>query len=229
MHKILVVEDESALRKILKDDLELEGYQVLIAHDGEEGLRMALESKPDLVLLDVMMPKLSGWDVCRQLKAKQPALPIIMLTAKGQETDKVTGFDLGVDDYVTKPFSVMELVGRVKAVLRRSKPSKVSLTHVAFGDVTVNFEKFEAKKGVKLFKLSAREFKILKVLMEHQGKVVSREEILNEAWGYVQMPESRTVDTHILALRRKLEGPSKKGEYIVTVHGAGYKFVGSYK
>lgn len=227
MYKILVVEDEPAIRKMLKDDLELEGYQVVMAHDGEEGVRVAFESKPDLVLLDVMMPKLSGWEACRQIKAKLPSLPVIMLTAKGQETDKVTGFDLGVDDYVTKPFSVLELAGRIKAVLRRTKPAKVKLTEVKFGDLIVNFEKFEAKKSGKPLQLSAREFKILKVLMEHGGKVVSREQILSEAWGYDQMPESRTVDTHILALRRKLEGGgSKRNQYIVTVHGAGYKYAG---
>lgn len=227
MSKILIVEDEASLRKMLKDDLELEGFEVSVAKDGEEGLKMALEGKPDLVLLDVMMPRLSGWEVCRQLKAKMPKLPVIMLTAKGQESDKVMGLELGADDYVTKPFGVLELLARVKALLRRTKPAIETLSAYRFNGIEVDFEKYEATKDGKSLRLSTREFKILKTLIAHRGKVVTREQVLHEVWGYEEFPESRTVDTHILALRRKLEGrQTGRGKYIVTVHGAGYKFVG---
>lgn len=226
MQTILLVEDEPSMRKVVSDDLILEGYKVHTASNGEEGLKMALDLKPDLILLDVMLPKISGIDVLRQLKSKAIEIPVIMLTAKGQESDKVLGFGLGVDDYVPKPFSILELLARIKAVLRRSKPKKTAaLKKYKFGDVTLDFQKYEAlKKGTKLH-LSVREFKILKILLENKGVVISRDRFLNEVWGYEQFPTSRTVDNQIMALRQKLEGDVKESKrHIITVRGVGYKF-----
>lgn len=226
METILLVEDEPAMRKVVSDDLILEGYKVITAKDGAEGLKMALEMKPNLILLDIMLPKMNGLDVCRELKAKEVDVPIIMLTAKGQESDKIIGFRLGVDDYVTKPFSVLELAARIKAVLRRVKTKKQSaIKKYKFEDVVIDFEKYEAVKNGKKLHLSTREFKILKILLENKGLVISRDRFLNEVWGYEQFPTSRTVDNQIMALRQKLEGDKKDSEkHIVTVRGIGYKF-----
>jgi two-component system alkaline phosphatase synthesis response regulator PhoP len=218
-YKLLIIEDESSLRKMLTDDLELEGYEVICASDGEEGLKLALEKKVDLVLLDVMMPKMSGWEVCRRIKANKKDLPIIMLTARGQESDKVMGLDLGADDYVTKPFSILELIARIKAILRRTKPEEIKQYKI--GNIIIDFEKQEVKKENKIIPLTPIEFEILKILIQNKGKVVSREELLEKVWGYEkEVPTTRTVDNHVFEIRHKLNIKN-----IETVYGVGYKFL----
>lgn len=224
MHKILVVEDDRNILKGLVDNLEMEGYKVVTASDGEAALKKAKEAAPDLIILDIMMPKMNGFDVCKQLKAKGSALPIIILSAKAQEADKVLGLELGADDYVTKPFSPRELLVRVKAVLRRaSVAAKVSDIYDA-GDAKIDFKKYVISKGGKEFKLTAAEHKILKLLVANEGEPVSRHTILAEIWG--EDVTSRTVDTHIWSLREKLEEDPGKPKRIITVHRIGYKFAG---
>jgi DNA-binding response OmpR family regulator len=220
--RILVVEDDPKIAKLLVSDLELEGYRVEHAADGAAGYDKARRWKPELILLDVMLPKMSGHDVCRALRRDGFEGPILMLTARGQESDKVVGLGLGADDYVTKPFSGLELLARVKAHLRRQ--SRARLETLAFADVKVDFKRMEAAKGGKAVKLTPKEFQILELLARHRGEVVSRERFLSEVWGYDDPPSTRTVDNQVMALRQKLSGRS--GEpCIATVHGAGYKFV----
>jgi len=226
MTKILIVEDEPNMVAGLRDNFEYEGYEVITAGDGAEGLGRALKELPDLVVLDVMMPKMSGLDVCQQLKAKRPALPIIMLTARGQEVDKVVGLELGADDYVTKPFSIRELLARVKAVLRRVQAAPEGRERYAFGDVEVNVRSCRVSRGGKPLDFSAREFELLKYFLCHPGETISRDRLLEDVWGYNHFPTTRTVDAHILRLRQKLEPRPEEPRFILTVHGMGYKFVG---
>ncbi|MFA5164245.1 MAG: response regulator transcription factor [Candidatus Omnitrophota bacterium] len=223
MHKILVVEDDRNILKGLVDNLEMEGYKVVTAPDGEAALRKAKEAAPDLVILDIMMPKMNGFDVCRQLKAKGSTLPIIILSAKAQEADKVLGLELGADDYVTKPFSPRELLVRIKAVLRRAgAPAKVKDVY-DLGGIRIDFSKYLIYKEGKEEKLTAAEYKILKLLIANEGEPVSRHTILAEIWG--EDVTSRTVDTHIWSLREKMEEDPGKPKHIITVHRIGYKFV----
>jgi len=224
MPRILIVEDEPNMVSGLRDNFEYEGYTVLTAGDGAEGLQRALNESPDLVLLDVMMPKMSGLDVCKQLKAARPSLPIIMLTARGQEVDKVVGLELGADDYVTKPFSIRELLARVKAVLRRAQPAK-DHDRFAFGDVEVNVRTCQVTRAGKPVEFSAKEFELLKYFLAHPGETLSRDRLLEEVWGYDKFPTTRTVDAHIVRLRQKLEARPEEPRFILTVHGMGYKFV----
>src|SRR5216110_2249271 len=226
MARILIVEDEPAMVAGLRDNFEVEGYDVITAPDGVAGLERALKEAPDLVILDVMMPRMSGLDVCKQLKARRPALPIIMLTARGQEIDKVVGLELGADDYVTKPFSIRELMARVKAVLRRAAPQPLPDIY-RFSDVEVNVRSNEVLRNGARVELSGKEFALLAYFCAHPTETLSRDRLLDAVWGYENYPNTRTVDTHIVHLRQKLEPNPEEPRFILTVHGSGYKFVGS--
>lgn len=210
----------------LRDNFEYEGYEVISAADGAEGLERALSDQPDLVVLDVMMPKMSGLDVCKQLKAKKPGVPIIMLTARGQEIDKVVGLELGADDYVTKPFSIRELMARVKAVLRRVSPTAPGGEVYRFSDVEVNVRSNEVLRAGQPVELSSKEFALLAYFVSHPTETLSRDRLLDAVWGYENYPNTRTVDAHIVHLRQKLEPNPEEPRFILTVHGSGYKFVG---
>jgi DNA-binding response OmpR family regulator len=225
MARILIVEDEPNMVAGLRDNFEFEGYQVITAPDGVAGLERALSESPDLVILDVMMPRMSGLDVCRQLKSKRPSIPIIMLTARGQEVDKVVGLELGADDYVTKPFSIRELLARVKAVLRRSHTVAKEQERVSFGDVEINLRSCQVTRAGKSLEFSSKEFELLKYLVCNQGETLSRDRLLEEVWGYDRFPTTRTVDAHIVRLRQKIEPKPEEPRFILTVHGTGYKFV----
>lgn len=224
--RILIVEDEPAMVEGLRDNFEYEGYEVISAGDGAAGLARAMSDDPDLIVLDVMMPKMSGLDVCKQLKAERPALPIIMLTARGQEIDKVVGLELGADDYVTKPFSIRELMARVKAVLRRVSAQGSPADLYRFGDIEVNIRSNEVLRAGEPLDLSAKEFALLAYFVSHPGETLSRDRLLEAVWGYENYPNTRTVDTHIVHLRQKLEPNPEDPRFILTVHGTGYKFVG---
>jgi len=226
MAKILIVEDEPAMVAGLRDNFEFEGYDVISAADGVAGLERALRDSPDLVVLDVMMPKMSGLDVCKQLKMKKPSLPVIMLTARGQEVDKVVGLELGADDYVTKPFSIRELLARIKAVLRRAHASGNGQEQVAFGDVEVDLKGCQVRRAGRSVDFSSKEFELLKYFIGHRGEALSRDRLLEDVWGYDRFPTTRTVDAHIVRLRQKLEPSPEEPRFILTVHGVGYKFVG---
>ncbi|SPE45533.1 Alkaline phosphatase synthesis transcriptional regulatory protein PhoP [Candidatus Sulfotelmatobacter sp. SbA7] len=226
MAKILIVEDEPNMVAGLRDNFEFEGYQVLTAPDGVSGLERALSESPDLVILDVMMPRMSGLDVCKQLKAKKPSMPIIMLTARGQEVDKVVGLELGADDYVTKPFSIRELLARVKAVLRRAGTIPKQGEKFAFGEVEVNLRNCQVSRKGKALEFSSKEFELLKYFLNHPGETLSRDRLLEDVWGYDRFPTTRTVDAHIVRLRQKVEPKPDDPRFILTVHGTGYKFVG---
>ena len=226
MVKILIVEDEPNMVAGLRDNFEYDGYDVITAPDGVAGLERALKESPDLVILDVMMARMSGLDVCKQLKAKRPSIPIIMLTARGQEVDKVVGLELGADDYVTKPFSIRELLARVKAVLRRARTVPRELDRYSFGDVEVNLRGCQVSRGGKALEFSSKEFELLKYFLCHPGETLSRDRLLEEVWGYGKFPTTRTVDAHIVRLRQKLEPKPEEPRFILTVHGTGYKFVG---
>lgn len=226
MEKILIIEDEKDMVTGLKFNLEARGYTVLASYDGESGYRKAIAEQPDLVILDLMLPKRNGYDVCKGLKEERPDLPIIMLTAKSQEVEIVTGLELGADDYVTKPFGVLELLARIKAVLRRSKSGTTLPEVYRIGDLEINFRKYNAQRKGKPVLLSAREFEILKYFIEKRGEIVSREDLLNHVWGYDSYPNTRTVDTHIAKLRQKIEDKPDEPKHLITIHGIGYKFLG---
>jgi DNA-binding response OmpR family regulator len=223
MSRILIIEDELPMRTALKDVLEAEGYRVLTAADGDIGLRRALDEKPDLVLLDLMMPKLDGYSLCAELRRLNNPVPVLMLTAKGQLEDRVKGLDAGADDYLVKPFSTEELLARVRAVLRRvQKPSR-NLRTLTLGDVRVDFAQQQAWRGRKLLHLTAKEFAMLRLLAESNGEPVSRERFLDIVWGYAVFPTTRTVDTHVATLRSKIERNPDEPRWIKTVHGIGYR------
>jgi DNA-binding response OmpR family regulator len=226
MTRILIVEDEPNMVAGLRDNFEFEGYDVITAPDGVAGLERALNEAPDIVILDVMMPRMSGLDVCKQLKTKRPSVPIIMLTARGQEVDKVVGLELGADDYVTKPFSIRELLARVKAVLRRSKTAPKEQEKYSFGEVEVNLKSCQVSRSGKELEFSSKEFELLKYFLCHPGEALSRDRLLEDVWGYDRFPTTRTVDAHIVRLRQKVEPKPEEPRFILTVHGTGYKFVG---
>jgi two-component system alkaline phosphatase synthesis response regulator PhoP len=225
MPRILIVDDEPEMVRGLEDNLRFEGYQTLSATDGRRGLALALSEAPDLMLLDVMMPGMSGWDVCRQLRAKGLDIPVIMLTARGEEADRVLGLELGADDYVAKPFGLRELLARIRAVLRRPGPRQ-KFEELAFGDVRVHLRGRQVWKAGREVKLTRKELDLLRYLVEHRGEVITRDRLLDEVWGYDRFPTTRTVDTHILRLRQKFERDPEHPAYIVTAHGQGYRFVG---
>ena len=213
----------------LRDGFASEGFRVVCAADGEHGLALATERAPDIVILDVMLPRLNGLDVCRKLRADRNDVPIIMLTARGQETDRVLGLKLGADDYITKPFSFLELVARIEAVLRRSSASGQAPTDVQdhqFGDVRIDFRHHEATKNGRPIVLSPREFMLMAYLVAHRGAVITREQLLDAVWGYDNMPFTRTVDTHVAKLRKKIEDDPANPRYLITLHRLGYKFLG---
>ncbi len=223
--KVLIVEDDQAMAVALRDGFEYEGYSVQVARDGAAGLKVAFEKDLDLIILDVMLPKLSGFDVCKQLRSAGSSTPIIMLTARGQEIDKVVGLKIGADDYVTKPFSFMELMARVEALMRRTHRQVEMADDFCFGDVAVNFKKFEITKAGAPIEISPREFNILKYFIEHRGEVITRDQLLDSVWGYGSFPLTRTVDMHIAKLRQKVEETPGDPKHIITVHRVGYKFV----
>ncbi len=226
MKRILLVEDEPGLVLTLRDRLTKEGYDVEASADGESGLERAAREAFDLVLLDVMLPRLNGFDVLRELRKRAIDMPVIMLTAKGQVVDKVVGLKLGADDYVTKPFEMVELLARIEAKLRRAPATVQPADGYQFGDVRVDFRRAEVTKDGTPLELSAREFQLLKYFIEHRGATLTREELLNEVWGYNAMPSTRTVDVHVAWLRQKIEPNHRHPQYILTVHGMGYKFAG---
>jgi two-component system, OmpR family, alkaline phosphatase synthesis response regulator PhoP len=224
--RLLLVEDEPGLVMTLTDRLAAEGYEVVSAVDGETGLQRASTEAFDLVLLDGMLPGRDGFDVCRTLRQRNVTTPILMLTARGQVVDRVVGLKLGADDYLVKPFEMAELLARVEALLRRVPPVTAHADAYQFGDLHVDFRKAEVTRNGAQVELSAREFKLLKYFIEHRGATLSRDELLNEVWGYNAMPSTRTVDVHIAWLRQKLETNPRRPEYIHTIHGLGYKFSG---
>jgi DNA-binding response OmpR family regulator len=226
LQKVLIVEDEPDMVLGLKDNFEFEGYEVVVARDGKEGLSRALAESPDLILLDIMLPKLSGLDVCRQLRGNGVDTPIIMLTARGQEIDKVIGLEMGADDYVTKPFSIKELLARVRAQLRRASRQVSEIESYKFGDVSLNFKKYQATKAGNEIEMSPREFELLKYFIQHRGETITRDQLLDDVWGYDNYPFTRTVDNHIAKLRQKVEQVPAEPKYIITVHRVGYKFLG---
>ena len=224
--RILLVEDEPGIVLTLTDRLTREGYAVDSSADGETGLERATREPFDLLLLDLMLPRMSGFDVCRELRKRGIETPVIMLTARGQVVDKVVGLKLGADDYVTKPFDMSELLARIEAHLRRAPVSPHPVEGYAFGDVRIDFRKAEVTKDGAPLELSAREFQLLKYFVEHRGATLTREELLNEVWGYNSMPSTRTVDVHVAWLRQKIEPNAKHPQFILTIHGMGYKFSG---
>jgi two-component system alkaline phosphatase synthesis response regulator PhoP len=226
MTRVLLVEDEPGLVLTLTDRLGREGYLVEVARDGDIGVQRAAQEHFDLILLDVGLPRRNGFDVCRDLRQRGVATPIIMLTARGQTVDKVVGLKLGADDYVTKPFEMAELLARIEARLRRPTGASTETGVYVFGDVRVDIRAAEVTRGGLPADLSAREFQLLKYFLEHRGAVVSRNTLLDEVWGYHAMPSTRTVDVHVAWLRQKIEPNPRRPQYIVTVHGLGYKFVG---
>jgi DNA-binding response OmpR family regulator len=221
--RILVVEDELPMRTVLRDCLERHGYRVLLASDGESALDKALKEKPDLILLDIMMPKLDGLAVCAELRRLTNAVPILFLTAKGKVEDRVAGLDAGADDYLVKPFSRDELLARVRALLRRVQRQARTLKTVTLGRVTIDFVKLRAWREAKPLVMSKKEFGMLRLLLEDPGEVVSRERFLDVVWGYTAFPTTRTVDKHIVSLRHKIEDDPNQPRWITTVHGVGYR------
>jgi len=224
MEKLLIIEDDRSLHKALRKLFETEGYNLEFATDGAAGLEAFRTAPPALVILDLRLPKMSGRDVCQEIRKISPSIPVIVLSAITDELDKVLLLELGADDYVTKPFSPKELLARVRVAFRRThKP--VTLELYAFKDVSIDFSKMELKRGDRLIDMTPQEFKILKYFAQNPERVISRDELLNEVWGYNCYPATRTVDNHILKLRQKLEADPENPVHFRTVHGAGYKFV----
>jgi DNA-binding response OmpR family regulator len=223
MARILIIEDELPMRTVLQDCLEAEGHRILSATDGEIGLRKAIEEKPDLVLLDVMLPRLDGYALCAQLRRLANPVPILMLTAKGQIDDRVCGLDAGADDYLVKPFSSEELLARVRALLRRVRKQRKAATILELGEVKIDFVQLRAWRGRAELHLTTKEFAMLRLMAECQGEAISRERFLDVVWGYTAFPTTRTVDNHIASLRGKLEPNPDEPRWIKTVHGLGYR------
>ena len=226
MAKILIIEDEESILMPLEDNLKLEGYEVSSAKDGLQGLALATEHPYDLIVLDIMLPKMDGFEVCKRLRQDRVMTPVLMLTAKSQEVDKVLGLELGADDYVTKPFSSRELLARVKAILRRANEPLRGIDFYRFGDIELDFVKYEAKKGSQPVALTALEFALLHFLVQNRGRVVNRNEVLDSVWGKDVYVDARTVDKHISLLRKKFEDDPQEPKFILGVRGIGYKFTG---
>jgi len=222
---ILVVEDDAAILRGLTFNLEAEGYQVRTAADGAAGLAILRTEQPDVVILDLMLPEVSGYEICRKLRDEGRDTPILMLTARGEEADRVLGLDLGADDYVTKPFSIRELLARVRALLRRYRKTPEVPDEVRIGDFHVDFRSYEARRGEQSFRMTRKEFAVLRLLAMHAGEVVTRSDLLTEVWGFEQLPTTRTVDNHIRSLRSRLEPDPSNPRHLITVHGVGYKLV----
>lgn len=225
MSLILIVEDDRAILRGLSDSLRFERYDVLSATDGETGCRLAIEKKPDLLILDLMLPKMGGFEICRKLRAERFGAPIMMLTARAEETDRVLGLDLGADDYVTKPFSIREVLARVRALLRRTEGRGELPGELRFDDVVVDFLRYEVVKSGRAVEMTRKEFGVLRLLAAKAGQVVTRDVLLNEVWGQDSSPTTRTVDNHIALLRTKFEENPAEPRRLLTVRGVGYKFV----
>ena len=223
MNRILVIEDELPMRTALQDCLEGEGYRVITAADGETGLQKAIAEKPDLILLDVMMPRLDGYAVAAELRRLGHYMPVLMLTAKGMVEDRVRGLDVGADDYLVKPFSTDELLARIRAMLRRFQKNSKAPTTILLGDVKIDFVRQEAWRKRQLIHFTAKEFAMLRLLVEAEGEPISREKFLDVVWGYTAFPTTRTVDNHVASLRQKIEKDPDEPRWIKTVHGVGYK------
>jgi DNA-binding response OmpR family regulator len=221
---IAVIEDEELIQKSLVMNLQLEGFEVVTASDGEQGVNLVHERKPDLIIMDVMMPKKDGLQACREIRTAGISTPLILLTARSSEVDKVLGLDLGADDYLAKPFGMLELLARVRALLRRIVRTS-AVDEVRFSNVVVDFKAYRALRDQQPIDLSAREYRLLRYLVSKEGSVVTRDELLDEVWGYNSYPTTRTVDNHIARLRQKIENDIDEPQHILTVHGVGYKFV----
>jgi len=225
MKRILIIEDDMAILRGLKDNLEAEHFEVSSENDGSKGYQMAKKRQFDVILLDIMLPSMNGMEICKQLRFDGIQAPILMLTSKGTELDKVMGLEIGADDYITKPFSIRELIARIKALLRRQATVVSNLEEFTFDDVHLDFNKQEAHKGKKAIDLSAKEFELFKYFVEREGQVITRVQLLDDVWGYEATPTTRTVDNYILGLRKKVETHPSKPKHLLTVHTAGYKFV----
>jgi DNA-binding response OmpR family regulator len=227
MKKILIIEDEQALVKGLKLNLSDEGFEVDWAVNGREGLDKAIKEAPDLIILDIMLPEMDGLEVCRKLRQKNIDIPIIMLTAKGEEIDKVVGLEIGADDYLTKPFSIRELLARIKARLRNTEKEGKAIPKIySFGDIEIDFVQFKIRRKGKELEFTSLEMDILKYFIAHHGEVVARNDLLDKIWGYESYPTTRTIDNHILKLRKKIEEEPSHPRYIISVYGGGYRFIG---
>lgn len=225
MKTILLIEDDLSILRGLKDNLEYEGHTVFTETNGEKGLQLALNKKSNLILLDIMLPGMNGYEICRRLKKEKPELPIIMITARGSEMDKVSGLDIGADDYVTKPFSIPELMARIRSVLRRGAVGPgIIPDEYCFGNIKLDFKKLKAFRDNQEIKLSSKEFAILEYFIRHEGEAVHRNDLLNEVWGYEALPTTRTIDNFILDLRKKLEENPSKPRHIESVRDIGYRF-----
>ncbi|MCX7703502.1 MAG: response regulator transcription factor [Planctomycetota bacterium] len=225
MVKVLVVEDELSILMGMKDNLQMEGYEVATATDGQKALELVERFKPDLIILDIMLPKVDGFEICRRVREQKSQAGIIIVSVKKSASDKVYGLELGADDYITKPFSLVEFLARVKAVLRR-RGTATPIKMYNFGNISVDFENFEATKKGKKIEMSPREFKILRLFVENRGRVISRNEILNKVWGYEVFPTTRTVDNYIVKLRKAIEDDPADPQWIISVRSVGYKFTG---
>lgn len=225
MKTILVIEDDISILRGLKDNLEYEGYIVIEETNGIKGLKLALEKNTDLLLLDIMLQGMNGYEICRRLKKEKPELPVIMITARGSEMDKVSGLDIGADDYVTKPFSIPELMARIRSVLRRGAVGPgIIPDEYCFGNIKLDFKKYRAFRDNQEIKLSVKEFAIMEYFIRHEGEAVHRHDLLNEVWGYEAIPTTRTIDNFILDIRKKLEENPSKPKYIESVRDIGYRF-----
>lgn len=224
MNKILIIEDDPKIVKGLETAFKFHEFTVLHANNAEGGLSIFQKNQPDLVILDIMLPGLDGFEICKRVKKENPLIPVIMLTAKSQESDKLLGFELGIDDYITKPFSAKELIARVKAVLKRSNMNHRIHKAITIGNVSVNFESFLVIKGESEIPLSPKERAILKLFTTFPNRVISRSQIIDEVWGDDYFPSPKTIDNFIVKLRSKIEDNPKKPQHLLTIHGAGYKF-----
>jgi len=224
MKTILVIEDDISILRGLKDNLEYEGYTVFTETNGEKGLQAALRKNTDLILLDIMLPGMNGYEICRKLKNEKPGLPVIMITARGSEMDKVSGLDIGANDYMTKPFSIPELMARIRAVFRRTAVNSGIPDKYCFGKIKLDFKKLKAFRDNQEIKLSSKEFALMEYFIRHEGEAVHRHDLLNEVWGYESIPTTRTIDNFILDLRKKFEENPSKPRYIESVRDIGYRF-----
>jgi DNA-binding response OmpR family regulator len=225
MTKVLVIEDDPGILRTLADNLRYERYDIVTAMDGEAAYQLHQSQHADLIVLDLMLPRMSGLELCRKLRTEGDQVPILMLTARSEEADRVLGLDLGADDYVTKPFSIPELMARIRALLRRTSISSGLPALLKFGQVEVDFKKYVALRRGKPIEMTRKEFDLLRFLAAHEDTVVTRDELLNKVWGFDSYPVTRTVDNHVAGLRAKLEADPARPVYIQTVHGVGYKFV----